>query len=130
MWIEKWHAFNRTNLFGQATSCVRVTENFVTKDREIQHKTKSNWMCYGQLILGQLEAIFVGTLRFFNHFYKQYQCKYQLSNRIQHITLSFDISGYFSQIAIIITFHFQIEYFRFRCCRFRNEMLIKQSLNL
>ena len=69
--VQRFVHSRQTHLFGQVTRAIGRIEDFVVEHGEVQRQAKTNGMSGLHLILGDVEGVVVGTLRLFDHFYRQ-----------------------------------------------------------
>lgn len=80
------------------------------------------------LLLGNIEGVLIGLLRFLDNGYKMYSISHP--NRSNFVTIAVLSGGDLGQISVIVPLHFQIENLRLGITGLWNKVLVKKLLKL
>jgi len=114
-------------LTGNLARLFSVGHDFEVKDRKVEHQPEVDRAGWGQLLLAQLERVFVSLVSDSGAFYNS---KITSMFRYQNVKITLAaLSGQdLRQVAVVISLHLQEEDFGFITGGFRNEVLVQHDL--
>lgn len=153
--IEKMSPFHRSYRLSQAAGLVRIVEDFIVEDREVEGQTKTDGVCRLHVPFAYVESLLVrllgvvrcicrqkskpkrrrylqctGIYRLFAWFFLSPHCIAAVHKEAQHtddtlLTLLIFPGCNLRQVSEIIAFHFQVEHLALRSGGVGDEIVVQ-----